>query len=203
MFRIYSLSASLLTVWVFCQPLFAAAAEPAPVPAAAVAWQTDYARATRDAQRQGKMLVIFFFDAADQACRRFEAETLGDAAVAARLKKDFVCLRLPQDARVRTSKGEVKLIEHASFSEMLGRPGIAMIDFAHADPNLHGYVTSTFPLTSTLQYTPQQMLVILDLPAGTLTQRTLIYAVRVHPRASGQHLGPARSAPGCRGTKPL
>ena len=64
---------------------------------------------------------------------------------------------------------------------MLGRPGIAMIDFAHADPNLHGYVTSTFPLTSTLAYTPQQMLVILDLPAGTLTQRTLIYAVRVHP----------------------
>ena len=47
---------------------------------------------------------------------------------------------------------------------MLGRPGIAITDFAHTDPNLHGYVTSTFPLTPTLAYTPQQMMVILDLP---------------------------------------
>ena len=64
---------------------------------------------------------------------------------------------------------------------MLGRPGVAIVDFAHADPKLHGNVVSVFPLTATLSYTPEQMGVILDLPPGTLTQRTLIYAVRVHP----------------------
>jgi hypothetical protein len=189
MCRLYALPATLLVSWVLCQAVVSAAAEvkeekqaqPAATPAAVIPWNTDYAKAVGQSQRQNKMLLIYFFDGADELCRRFEAETLGDAAISARLKQDFVCLRLPPDAKVHTEQGEVKLLGHESFAEMLGRPGVAMIDFAHADANLHGYVVSAFPLTQTLFYAPQEMAVILDLPAGTLTQRTLIYAVRVHP----------------------
>jgi hypothetical protein len=146
-----------------------------------VHWQTDYAHAWRDAQRQGKMLLLFFFDPAAEVCRRFQTETLGAAAVSARLEKDYVCARLPLDARADAAKDAPALLQHAAFAEMLGCPGVAVVDFAHAEPELHGYVVSTFPLTATLSYTPEQMGVILDLPPGTLTQRTLIYAVRVHP----------------------
>jgi hypothetical protein len=64
---------------------------------------------------------------------------------------------------------------------MLGRPGIAIIDYRSTDADLNGSVVSTFPITESLGYTPEQMAVILDLPPGTLTQRTLIYAVRIHP----------------------
>ncbi len=42
-------------------------------------------------------------------------------------------------------------------------------------------IRSQFPITEQLWYTPEQMAVILTLPPGTLTQRTLIYAVRIHP----------------------
>jgi hypothetical protein len=58
---------------------------------------------------------------------------------------------------------------------------VAILDFAHPEQETYGYVVSTFPLTGKLWYGPKQMLVILDLPPGTLTQRTLIYAVRTHP----------------------
>ena len=135
------------------------------------------------------MLVVFFFDPADESSRRFETETLGDAAVVQRLKKDYVCLRLPLDAQVSVEHDDVTLLKHAAFEEMLRRPGIAILDFAHAEAELHGYVVSAFPLTSSLQYTPTQMGVILDLPPGTLTQRTLIYAVRIHPECPGSASG--------------
>jgi hypothetical protein len=162
-------------------PHAATAAEPQAAPPDSVRWQTDYGRAFSDARRQGKMLLLFFFDPADEACRRFEAEALGAAAVAARLKTGYVCARLPLDAQVDSGGKAVTLLKHAALAEMQGRPGMAIIDFAHADPGLHGYVVSAFPLTATLSYTVEQVGVILDLPPGTLTQRTLIYAVRVHP----------------------
>ena len=79
------------------------------------------------------------------------------------------------------SEGEkVALLKHKAFREMLGRPGVAIIDFASDSDRLNGSVVSTFPLTEELFYTPRRMSVILNLPFGTLTQRTLIYAVRIH-----------------------
>ena len=101
----------------------------------------------------------------------------------------FVCLRLPLDSKLTLDGKEMVLLQHPSFSEMLGRPGVAIVDYAHRDPKLHGYVVSTFPLTSGLFYGPAEMQVILNLPAGTLTQRTLIYAVRIHPEKPASALG--------------
>jgi hypothetical protein len=174
-----SLPIAILSLWIVSQQ-WLYAAPPGPEHRA-IAWQTDYGKAMGDADAQKKMLLIFFFDPSDEAARRFETEVLGDADVCARLKKNFLCVRLPLDAHIDSEHKEVTLLKHAAFSEMLGRPGVAIVDLAHADAALHGNVVSEFPLTSSLSYTPQQMRVILDLPPGTLTQRTMIYAVRIHP----------------------
>ncbi len=176
-----ALAASLAAQSVAC-------AAPA-LPASRVHWQTNYANAVRMAQRQKKMLLLDFFDPADDLSRRFDSETLGDAAIAPRLARDFVCVRLALDARVETQNGAVELLKHATFAEMSGRPGVAIIDFAHADPAFAGCVVSVFPLTAASAYGPKEMAAILDLPPGTLTQRTLIYAVRTHPEQPGSALG--------------
>ena len=105
--------------------------------------------------------------------------------------QEFVCLRLPLDAKVTVEGKDVVLLQHPTLSEMLGRPGMAIADFAHADPKLHGCIVSVFPLTGGMFYGPAEMQVILDLPTGTLTQRTLIYAVRIHPERPASALGPA------------
>jgi len=147
-----------------------------------VTWLADYAEAMRLAEQQKKMLLISFCDCgANEACARFKQETLDDPLVRRKLQ-DYVCTILPLDAKITSGGKQVMLLEDAAFREMLGKPGIAIVDFRCAeDKNLYGTVVSTFPITDKLWYTPERMAVILDLPPGTLTQRTLIYAVRIHP----------------------
>ena len=97
--------------------------------------------------------------------------------------------RLALDAHVETEHGTVVVLKDAAFAEMLSRPGVAAIDFAHDEPAFAGCVVSVFPLTAAAWYGPKEMAVILDLPPGTLTQRTLIYAVRTHPEQPASALG--------------
>lgn len=142
-------------------------------------WLTNYAEAMARAENQRKMLLIYFRDG-DGMGARFKSETLDAPSVCEKLR-EYVCLELPLTAKILIRGQEVALLEHEAFQEMQGKPGIAVIDFRTNDPKLHGSVVSLFPITEKLWYTPEQMAVILDLPPGTLTQRTLIYAVRTHP----------------------
>jgi hypothetical protein len=149
--------------------------------APAIRWQNNYADATELAERGKKMLLIYFCDAAPGSpCDRFKKETL-DAPEVRRKLKDYVCVRLPLSAKIKVQGKPVVLLEHDAFREMLGKPGIAIVDYRNQNARLLGQVVSQFPITETLWYTPEQMAVILTLPPGTLTQRTLIYAVRIHP----------------------
>lgn len=144
-------------------------------------WLDDYLEGIRRARAQGRMLLVYFAGPEDDAaCWRFWGETLADPAVVEKLR-DYVCVRIPLEAEVTIEGKKIKLIEHFAFQEMLGRPGVAIVDYRHRDAEFYGQVVSTFPLTRKLRYTAEQMRVILELPPGTLTQRTLIYAVRTHP----------------------
>jgi hypothetical protein len=147
---------------------------------ASINWHDDYARAVRIAQRQGKMLLIYFRDPGNRDCDRFKSETLDDPRVCSKLQ-DYVCLQAPLDASIIVDGKKTVLLEHEAFKEMLGKPGIAIIDYRQPESQVYGTVISTFPITGSLWYTPEKMAVILSLPPGTLTQRTLIYAVRTHP----------------------
>jgi hypothetical protein len=149
--------------------------------ASSVNWMTDYAAARERADREDRMLLVFFRDSADEAStRQFETETLRDPAIREKLQ-EFVCVQLPTDAKISIDNKEIRLIDHPSFREMLGKPGIAIVDYKHNEAAYHGNVVSIFPFTGAMNYTPDKMAVILDLPRGTLTQRTLIFAIRTHP----------------------
>ena len=159
--------------------------------AAAVHWQDNYGRAMTDAEAQGKMLFIYFCDPGGECeCNRFKSETLDDPAVCAKLR-DYVCVQVRLDASIVSEGKKVVLLQHEAFREMLGKPGIAIVDYRRPDGAEYGRVVSVFPIASGLWYTPEKMAVILDLPEGTLTQRTLIYAVRTHPEKPASSDGQA------------
>ena len=144
-------------------------------------WHDDYMQAVRIARREGKMLFICFEDPnSEELCREFAAEALSHPEVLRKLKR-VVPLKLTTDVKIRAKGKRSPLLEHASFAEMLGQPGVAMIDYVNRDTEHYGRVVSTFPFLEGRPYTPEQLQVILDLPPGSLTQRTLIYAVRTHP----------------------
>jgi hypothetical protein len=153
-----------------------------PGPAAEIPWLTDYRQAVDVATREKKTLLVLFQQPGKCPLReRFEAEALKNPEVEDKLA-NVVRVRLALDAKVTIDgKEEVELLKHGALAEMGGQPGLAMIDYAHDDPRLHGQIVSVFPFLGDRVYTAEQLAVIFDLPPGTLTQRTLIYAVSTHP----------------------
>ncbi|MFH1924627.1 MAG: thioredoxin family protein [Planctomycetota bacterium] len=190
MSRLLSIVPGVFLAWLVLGRL-ASAEEPPKEPEQApeLDWSAGYAEAVEVAQREAKMVLIWFQKPGGcQLCDQFRRETLTDPEVAEKLK-DFVKVKLPLDAAIQNESGEIVLLEHATFAEMLGRPGLAILDFTHKDAPYYGFVVSTFPVMNERPYTPREMSVILDLPPGTLTQRTLIYAVRTHPEGPASTQG--------------
>jgi hypothetical protein len=144
--------------------------------AAQPTWQTDYDRATRQAMREKKDLVIYFRsdDRLDQVIR--------DPEVQERLQK-FVCLQLPADY---VYQGQ-RLLDHSALSEMLGRPGLVVVSYHDDTLPFYQEAVSVHPfLRSHYHWVPEYgvnaVCIILDMPPeATLSQRSMIYAVSVHP----------------------
>ncbi len=76
---------------------------------------------------------------------------------------------------------ETMLIRHPAFYEMLNTPGIAIIDYEHEDAAYYGNIVSVFPFLNKKPYTVEETRAMLTLPPGTVTQRSVIFAVRIHP----------------------
>lgn len=151
-------------------------------PAAQVV-HTNYQKAMKEASEDRKMLFIYFHDHRPTAAQRaFERDTLANVEIQEKLKR-YVFVKLPRDARISVGGKSVALIQHTAFAEMLGRQGVAVIDFTRPGSDYYGHVVSTFPFTPGKFYSKEALSIVLDLPPGTLTQRTMIFAVRIHPEA--------------------
>jgi hypothetical protein len=145
-------------------------------------WKTDYASAMGQAAKESKMLFVYFAMPNDAQCAWFETEVFTDSFVCERLR-GMVCVKLPMDAKVTVegSSKPIELLQHPSFAEMLGLPGIAIIDMASKKANYYGTVVSVFPFFAQRPYQMEDARTMVDLPPGTITQRTMIFAVRIHP----------------------
>ena len=80
-----------------------------------------------------------------------------------------------------------RLLDYPALREMMGRPGLAVISFSDADLPTHGAVISVHPFVGSRyhwvpRYGVNEVRAILELPpTATLTQRSMIFAIRVHP----------------------
>ena len=150
---------------------------------------TNYREALREATESRKLLFIYFHEIRpDAAQRAFEHLTLASREIQEKLRR-YVILRLPRNAEIPQNGKMVKLLDHEAFAEMQGRQGVAILDLAHEQAPYYGHVVSTFPFTPGKFYRKEALSIILDLPPGTLTQRTMIYAVRIHPEAPASTQG--------------
>jgi hypothetical protein len=146
-------------------------------------WHEDYVEAIRTAERERRMLFVYFRDdESDAEQKQFEREAQSSVRVRRKLGR-FVLARLSRRTAIQVGDEPVELLQHASFSTMYGREGIAIIDTTDATSRHFRQVVSAFPFSPRKRYDARRLSVILGLPRGTLTQRTLIYAVRTHPEA--------------------
>jgi hypothetical protein len=150
-------------------------------PASCVAWLSDYALAMDAAEAQRKMTLLWFYDpkaATENA--RFAKEVLSQDRIEDLIERQCVAVKVPLDAHFVVEGKEVQVLRHAAFAEMRGRPGLAMVDMTDKESPLFRRVVSAYPF-GPMAITAENLTALLELPRGTLTQRTLIFAVRTHP----------------------
>jgi len=115
------------------------------------------------------------------ACREFDMVVLDDADVRSSLEK-YALLKLPMDTQVTAEDGtKTSILMLPEFEHMAGHPGLVVMDLANRDAPYYGQVTGILPFWRAVCPTATQAVTFLDLPPGTLTQRTMTYAVRIHP----------------------
>jgi len=152
-------------------------------------WITDYHTATEQAKQEQKMLLILFQNRGFNAVPDpYEVKYL--PAQADKLK-NYVVAKLPTSATIKIDGQEKRVLEHGAFANMKGSAGIAVIDFEHKGKPYYGYVVSEFPFAGGKYYNfrPEHVPVVVALPEGTISQRTMIYAVRIHPEAPASTQG--------------
>ncbi|MBC7353311.1 MAG: hypothetical protein H5U08_13190, partial [Thermogutta sp.] len=152
-------------------------------------WLSSYAQGVAQARREKKMLLVYLYPEKNVSLReKFEGTALRDPRVLQELVH-YVRVRLPESATVDRDGQPVRLLDDPFLSEMEGQPGLFIVDYASEGEKYYGQVVSVFPFLDGRPYTAEQMLAILTLPPGTLTQRTMVYAVRVHPEHPRSILG--------------
>ncbi len=164
---------------------------PTHVAVAGFDWHTDYNAAYREANRNKQMLLIDFVKSDDDTDqRKFQKFIETNVHVQSQLRL-FVLARLPIDYEIDQGDTPLRLIDDVMFKHLLGQQGIAIIDLKHDGKPYLGDVVSSFPFASGKYYSwkNEYLCKILELPPGTITQRTMVWAVRTHPERPASTTG--------------
>ncbi len=146
-------------------------------------WHTDYMKAYRAARQTKRMLLINFVPVEENLAQHNLDKAMATNDHLQNKLRGVVRARLPVDTEISLEGKSMRLISHGAFAHMEGKAGIAMLDLKHQEAEHYGRVVSAFPFTQGKYYRWQDnyLSVVLDLPPGTITQRTMIWAVRIHP----------------------
>jgi hypothetical protein len=159
-------------------------------------WYTSYAAACEAARCEKKLLVVNFLPTGKNAAQRdFEKYLEENPAVREKLD-GFVLARIPIDARMGIGRNARKLIDDPAFKHQHRRAGFVILDFQHEGKPYYGRVVSVLPYSSGKYYRWENsnLAVALDLPAGTITQRMMVWAVRTHPERPQSTVGTQSTA---------
>jgi hypothetical protein len=154
-----------------------------------VRWAGGYHEALDSAEATSRLALIWFFDeSATPANEQFEASVLQDPKIAEALVQGFTAVKLPLQARIESGGKEITLLEHPAFAEMRSSSGLAIVDMSEPSGPLYRQVVSVYPFTRG-PIDAARLKVLLELPCGSLTQRTLIFAIRTHPEHPASTIG--------------
>lgn len=161
-----------------------------------VRWLVNYDEALAAAKAEGKWLLVWMFDPASaDANATLQSSVLDQPAIGQRLAASYVAVKAPLTATTLREEKEVRLIEQSGFAELRGRAGLVIVDQTDEKSPLFGQVVSVYPFYRRGLST-SHLAELLDLPHGTLTQRTLIFAIRTHrdrPTSASGHMHPLLS----------
>ncbi len=156
-------------------------ASPAAVANTPPVWFENYAEAMKVAKQDRRMLLVYFHrDALPKDKDTLYQKLTTDAKLRPHVKK-HILVRIATSQRAMVGGSEIQLMQHSAFAELQGQAGVAIIDFEDPKNEYYGHVVSVYPLSLPGAMTSRYLTALLSLPSASLTQRTLILAVRIHP----------------------
>jgi hypothetical protein len=187
-----ALAATIAAVGLSISTSSAAEGEDSPPPAppattsfAGFDWHTDYYDAYRDAASRERYLLINVTPTNASSAQQSAEQYIATNARLRELLPHLVLLRVPQDATIDVEGQPRRLLSFGSFGELSGGAGWVLIDLANEGEEYYGHAVTVLPYASGKYYhwRPDYLSTVLTIPAGSLTQRTMIWAVRIHPEA--------------------
>ncbi|MHB8865214.1 MAG: hypothetical protein ACYC6N_22785 [Pirellulaceae bacterium] len=148
---------------------------------AAPGWLSSYPQGMAEAKQSARKMLVYFCPDDRPLDQDRLVRQLSQDQVLRPLAEKYVLVRVPLATRATVGGQNLRLIEHAAYAELQRQPGIAIVDFADATSRYYGHVVSVYPLSLPGALTASHLKALLTLPNGSLTQRTLILAVRIHP----------------------
>jgi hypothetical protein len=180
-------------------PIVALGREPAatsdggPSDTETISWCDDYHASLDDAQAQRRLVLVWLYEPSAALVNVWlDREVFGRPEIQALVRDRFVTVKLPVGVKVASKGEQIELLGHPAFAEMRGQPGLVVIDMSDPQSPLFRQVVSVYPFDRG-PISADKLAVLADLPRGTLTQRTLIFAVRTHteqPLSTAGHLSP-------------
>ncbi len=143
-------------------------------------WHSDYYEAMELADTEHRMLLVEFHKDGQAETDDPIVKLFSSDPVLRKRASDLVLVRIPISTRAIVEDQEIQLVRHSAFSELNGELGIAIIDLTDPKSTLYGDVVSIYPFSLPGALTAEHLTTLVNLPKGTLTQRTLIYVVRTH-----------------------
>jgi hypothetical protein len=152
-------------------------------------WHTNYEDACDEARSSRKMLLVNFVPHAGSDAQRGLEKFLHESGDVRAQLQDYVLVRVFDDEHVRGLRNGIlrrnrdRVIDDPAFKHLGRTAGLAIVDFKHAKADYYGDAVTVLPFKSGKYYRWQNshLAVALGLPAGTITQRMMVWAVRIHP----------------------
>jgi len=143
-------------------------------------WHQDYLAAYQQAIQDKQMLVMLFHDASNPDLSETRTSGFGAEDLQPLLDK-HVRVSLPINFVAPSTEPNVpatRLLEHRSFRHLRGQAGVAIVDLTDAQGPNFGRVVSALPLPSDGRFSPEVLETLLQLPNGSIGQRSILLAVR-------------------------
>jgi len=150
-------------------------------------WHTDYSAAYRQAKTERKQLLLYFRDEKNPAkADKLEQNGLSRPELRTPLSK-FARVVLSTNTLAPLAKDAkegakpIRLLDYRCYVHMRGQAGLAIVDMMNDKDHLYGKCVSAHPLSSNTLENFNSIKIMLELPRGTITQRTLTFVMRTHP----------------------
>jgi hypothetical protein len=160
-------------------------------------WYTDYDAACDEARAAKKMLLVNFVPRSGSADQRALEKHLHEHESIRAELDDYVLVRVYDDERTRglrngfLRRNRDRVIDDATFDNLGHTAGLAILDFQHAKNSFYGKMVTALPFKDGKYYrwANSHLEVALGLPSGTISQRTMVWAVRIHPESPQSTVG--------------